>query len=295
MWITKFYVIKRAKLYIWIKLRKKCMNLLGYNLILKKNFWLLSLILFSVTSCVSTNKRTNKLAYFPELRDTSLKLVNGDFEPLIQNGDLLFVAVNSMDPASSAFFNSANAIPTAGAPGGLTTTPSVISGYLVDSQGYIELPKIGKLLLRGKTKMQATNEIKEALLPYLKDPIVTVRYLNYRITVLGEVNHPGTISITNERVSILEALGLASDLTIYGNRNNVLLIRDNNGVRETHRINLNNSSLFKLPYFYLQSNDVLYVEPNKSREFSSTTAPQIIPIIFSSLSILIIILDRVFR
>jgi polysaccharide export outer membrane protein len=251
---------------------------------------------FTLTSCLSSKKQINRLSYFPELKDTSLKLVNADFEPLIQAGDILYVAVNSLDPISSAFFNGANAIPGfTASTNGLPNAVNVISGFLVGNDGFIKFPKIGNILAKGKTKSQITLEIQTALLPYLKDPVVTVRYMNFRVTVLGEVNRPGTIPVTNERVSILEALGLCNDLTIFGNRSNLLLVRDNNGIKEMHRINLNDNSLFSSPYFYLQNNDVLYVEPNKSREFSSTTAPQIIPIIFSSLSILIIILDRVFR
>ena len=259
------------------------------------NLVVLSFLLTTQFSCISNRMQINKLSYFPDLKDTTLKLVNSDFEPLIQIGDILYVAVNSLDPVSSSLFNSANSVPYAAGNSIPTINANITSGLLVDKEGYINLPKIGKLLAKGKTKSQITNEITEGLLPYLKEPIVTLRFLNYRVTVLGEVNKPGTIPITNERVSILEAIGMCSDLTIFGNRNNILLIRDNNGIKETHRINLNDNSLFTLPYFYLQNNDVLYVVPNKSREFSSTTAPQIIPIIFSSLSILIIILDRVFR
>ncbi len=256
---------------------------------------LLTSSIFILSSCVINKKQVNKLTYFQNLKDTSLKLVNANFEPLIQVGDILYIAVNSLDPQSSNIFNSANAIPSSAAIGGVTAVNSVTSGYLVDMDGYINIPKIGKVLAKGKTKAQINTEIQKALLPYLKEPTVTLRFMNYRVTVLGEVNRPGTIPITNERVSILEALGLCNDLTIFGNRSNILLIRENSGVKEMHRINLNDNSLFRLPYFYLQNNDVLYVEPNKSREFSSTTAPQVIPIIFSSLSILIIILDRVFR
>jgi len=255
----------------------------------------LASFVFLLSSCVNSKKQVNRLTYFQDIKDTSLTLVNSDFEPLIQVGDILYIAVNSLDPQSSNIFNSANAIPASAAAGGIASVTSVTSGYLVDLDGYIYMPKIGKVLAKGKTKSQVNFEIQKALLPYLKEPMVTVRYMNYRITVLGEVNKPGIIPITNERVSILEALGLCNDLTIFGNRSNILLIRENSGVKEMHRINLNDNSLFKLPYFYLQNNDVLYVEPNKSREFSSTTAPQVIPIIFSSLSILIIILDRVFR
>jgi polysaccharide export outer membrane protein len=258
---------------------------------------ILAAIAFFGVSCAN-RKKINKLSYFQELNDTSLKLVNGDFEPLIQRGDILYVAVNSLDPVSSTLFNSVNSFTTISAATGTTSLSggaTVTPGLVVDAEGNIKLPKVGTIKAIGKTKTNLTKEIQEDLLPYLKDPIVTLRFMNYRVTVLGEVSRPGTLIISNERVSILEALGLCGDLTIYGKRTNILLIRENNGIKETHRINLNDNSLFSRPYFYLQSNDVLYVQPNKSREYSSTTAPQTIPIFLSSLSLLIIILDRVIK
>lgn len=277
-----------------IFLKKTCANGVLRQSVMRVILCFFTLAVFILTSCVSNKKQINRLSYFPELRDTTLKLVNADFEPLIQVGDLLYVAVNSLDPASSLMFNSTNSFSTI-AQGATGLGGAITPGFLVNTEGYINVYKIGLVMAKGKTLSQLTKELQSALLPYLKEPIVTMRFMNYRVTVLGEVNHSGTINITNTKVSILEALGLSGDLTIYGNRKNILLIRDVNGAKEFHRINLNDQSLFATPFFYLQNNDVLYVEPNKSREFSSTTAPQIIPIIFSSLSILIIILDRVFR
>ncbi|MCW3107460.1 MAG: periplasmic protein involved in polysaccharide export [Segetibacter sp.] len=246
-------------------------------------------VFFTQTACLNTKR----LTYFPELRDTTFTLVNAGFEPLIQKGDILYVGVTSLDPASSIIFNSINAVPIQN---GANVFPVVTTpGLLVDKDGLIELPKMGKLTVVGKTKQQVIKEIQEGLIPYLKDPIVTVRFMNYRVTVLGEVNRPSTVISPNEKMTLFEALGLAGDMTPYGVRTNLLLIRDNNGKQETHRINLNNNSLFSSPYYYLQSNDVLYVAPSKSKVFSSTQTYILLPAIISSLSLLFIVLDRTLK
>jgi polysaccharide export outer membrane protein len=251
-------------------------------------------LVFTQTACLRNKAQVNRLSYFPNLKDTSFKLASANFEPTIQEGDILYVGVTSLDPVSSGLFNSSNSLnPPANY--GVVLTSNTTPGYVIAKDGNIRLPKISPIYAKGKTKSELTTIIHDSLLSFLKEPVVFVRFMNYRVTVLGEVSRPGTFNIPNERVSILEALGLSGDLTIYGNRSNVLLIREVDGVKEVHRINLNSNSLFGSPFYYLESNDVLYVEPNKSREFTSTTAPQIIPIIFSSLSILIIIIDRVFR
>lgn len=251
-------------------------------------------LVFTQTACLRNKAQVNRLSYFPTLKDTTFKLISSNFEPRIQEGDILYVGVTSLDPLSSGLFNSSNSIiPTTNF--GVNLNTNTTPGYVISRDGNIRLPKISPIYAKGKTKSELTTIIHDSLISFLKDPVVFIRFMNYRVTILGEVNRPGIFNITNERVSILEALGLSGDLTIFGNRSNVLLIREVDGVKEVHRINLNSNSLFNSPFFYLESNDVLYVEPNKSREFTSTTAPQIIPIIFSSLSILIIIIDRVFR
>jgi polysaccharide biosynthesis/export protein len=230
-----------------------------------------------------------QITYFPDLKDTSIALVNKNFEPIIQKGDILYMGVTSADPISSATFNSSNIQPSQNAGGGANFSQNVTAGLLVNPDGSILIQSIGKIQAQGKTKAQLTDEIQKALLPYLKDPVVNIRFMNYRVTVLGEVNKPSTIPIANERVSILEAIGLAGDLTIYGKRDDILYIHENEGQKEFHRINLNDNSLFKSPYFYLQSNDVLYVTPNKSKVYSGSQFPILWPAIVNSITLLLLV------
>ncbi|RYY59602.1 MAG: polysaccharide export protein, partial [Chitinophagaceae bacterium] len=129
----------------------------------------------------------------------------------------------------------------------------------------------------------------------LLDPVVSIRFLNFRVTVLGEVGHPQVVPVPNEKISILEALGAAGDLTIYGRRDNLLLIRDEGGQKTLTRIDLNSKALLSSPYFYLRNGDVLYAEPNKARVGQATNARQILPIVLSGLSFVAIIVDRMTR
>lgn len=247
------------------------------------------IILLIFTSTFFSCSFNRKITYFPDLKDTSITLVNKNFEPLIQKGDILYVGVTSADPISAAAFNSSNVQPSQIAYGGANFAQNVTSGLLVNSDGSIIVQNIGKMQALGKTKAQLTDEIQKALLPYLKDPVVNIRFMNYRVTVLGEVNRPSTIPISNERVSILEAIGLAGDLTIYGKRDDILYIHENEGQKEFHRINLNDNSLFKSPYFYLQSNDLLYVTPNKSKMYSGSQFSVIWPAIVNSITLLLLV------
>lgn len=143
--------------------------------------------------------------------------------------------------------------------------------YLVNNQGEIDFPVLGRLKIEGLTKNQAEDLIREKLISYLKEtPVVTVRMVNYKISVLGEVNKPGTFTVTNEKVNVLEALAMAGDMTVYGVRENVKLVReDANGKRLIQTLNLNDADLVLSPYFYLQQNDILYVTPNKTKARNS--------------------------
>ncbi len=265
------------------------MNKKRIGLVYVIKFSALIFFLISQTSCLNTKR----LTYFPELRDSTFKLVNNNFEPIIQKGDILYIAVTSADLQSAVIFNSVNAI---GVQNGANVFPVVTTpGIVVDPEGKIELPKIGQIIAVGKTKKHLISELQDSLRPYLKDVVVTIRFMNYRVTVLGEVNRPQVVTTTNERITIFEALASCNDMTAFGKRENVLLIRDNKGIQETHRINLGDNSLFKTPYYYLQSNDVIYVEPNKAKAFTSTYSFVLLPTIISSLGFLVIILDRVFK
>jgi len=138
-----------------------------------------------------------------------------------------------------------------------------------------------------------TNQLVEKKL--LFDPIVNIRYLNYRVTVLGEVAHPGVINVPDEQITILEAIGQAGDLTIYGKRDNVLLIRMENGTKKIARLNLNSSHIFTSPYYFLKTNDVVYVEPGKTKIIAASPERQFLPTILSGLSLLTLILTRVIK
>lgn len=233
---------------------------------IKTLFLLLSVLAFS--SCVTQQK----LAYFHNINATAADSINQNrttqSEPIIRPGDQLFITVNALDADAAAPFN----MPIASyiAPGSelATTTPSQQS-YIVDKDGDIQFPVLGKVHLAGKTKSEAVGLLTEQISTLLRDPIVNMRFMNFTVTVMGEVNRPGQYAITSERVSLLDALAKAGDLTPYGKRNNLLLTRENDGKLEFARINLNDESLFSSPYFYLQQNDILYVEPNSVRALNS--------------------------
>ena len=146
----------------------------------------------------------------------------------------------------------------------------------------------------GLSKEEAKEKLVEQLEEYLKDPIVNIRYLNYRVTVIGEVNRPSTFTIPSEKINILEALGMAGDMTAYGKRENVLIIREEEGERTMTRVNLNNKELLNSPYFFLQQNDVVYVEPDRLKQVNASTNARTISIITAITSLAIVIATRVF-
>lgn len=254
-------------------------------------FCILLLILVSA-SCTNTRKAT----YFSGQQTGSFQPPAMP-KPVIQNNDLLSITVSSLNPEASAVFNqpggannnSNNSQPTA------TTTPA--NGYLVDGEGNIQFPFLGTFKASGMTKDELRDKLTKTLVDkkLLVDPIITVRFLNFKVTVLGEVAHPTVVTVPSESITLLEALGLAGDLTIYAQRDNVLVIRDEDGKKLTHRLNLNSTELFSSPYYYLKSNDVVYVEPNKAKVASTGRAQTWLPIIFSALSLGVIVVDRLTR
>ena len=161
------------------------------------------------------------------------------------------------------------------------------NGYLIDKDGMIDFPIIGKIKIAGLDRNEAIELLKNQLSVYIKKPIVNIRILNYKITVIGEVSKPGTFTIPNERITILEAIGIAGDLTITGKRNNVLIIRDIDGQKINFRVDLTKNELFKSPVYYLNQNDVVYVEPNRTKINSSAINPSNAGIIISSISLFI--------
>lgn len=194
------------------------------------------------------------------------------YDAKIMPKDLLSITVSTSDPQAAAPFNLTIQTNTKGSQGvQYTTSQAAVQQYLVDNEGEVDFPVLGKLKIGGMTKNEAENMIREKLQPYLKEtPIVTVRMTNYKISVLGEVNKPGTFTVSNEKVNVLEALAMAGDMTVYGVRDNVKLIReDAQGKRQIVMLDLTKSDLVLSPYFYLQQNDILYVTPNKTKAKNS--------------------------
>ncbi|WP_312716623.1 polysaccharide biosynthesis/export family protein [Sphingobacterium multivorum] len=249
------------------------------------------LILLALSSC-----SVKKIVYFNDLQADSLRIVRDAAafaEPTIQSDDILSVTIQTLDPTSSSIVNQSEVVQAIGASSAATVGSQLITGFLVDKEGYIQMTLLGKVQVRGLTTYQARERISSLASQYYKNPTVHVRFANFKITVLGEVTRPATYTVPNEKVTVLDALGLAGDLTIYGKRENVLLVRDNIGQKELVRLNLNNSEVFKSPYFYLRQNDVLYVEPGKGKAAANNAArTQTFAIIGSILSVLIVAFSR---
>jgi polysaccharide export outer membrane protein len=231
---------------------------------------------------------TNKnVIYFQDVKSEACIESNSlNYTPTFHTDDLLSITVSSLDIESTTPFNiqmnqstSSNATYTSGSP--------MPNGYLIDKDGMIDFPIIGKIKIAGLDRNEAIELLKNQLSVYIKKPIVNIRILNYKITVIGEVSKPGTFTIPNERITILEAIGIAGDLTITGKRNNVLIIRDIDGQKINFRVDLTKNELFKSPVYYLNQNDVVYVEPNRTKINSSAINPSNAGIIISSISLFI--------
>ena len=211
-------------------------------------------------------------------------------DPRIVPGDLLSISVGSDSPESVSIFNKLSS--SSGTTENAMTFSSVSdnSTYLVDNKGIIDFPIIGKLNVGGMTRTEAEEFIKFKIYPQYvkKEPTVTIRVENFKIAVFGEANAPSIYNVPNERASVLEAVAMAGDLQLTGRRDNVLLIRfKGDGSKEVARINLNDQNLLFSPYFYLQQNDILYVEPNKSKARTAYTVPPMLTLSLSILSTLL--------
>ena len=246
------------------------------------------LLLFVIfTGCTNTKK----VIYFNNIQDTSFKSREADLEPVIRKGDILSISVSSANPDASVPFNT----PNVSSSSIRATQPGTLpDGYLVQQDGTIQFPVLGNLMAAGITKKALKDNIQGQLdqRKLLVDPIVSIRYLNFRVTVLGEVARPAIVNVPSEQITLFEALGLAGDLTIYAKRDNVLLIREEEGTKIIKRLNLNTSDILNSPYYYLKSNDIVYVEPSKSKVASASQSRQLVPIILSVLSFLVVVIDR---
>ncbi|MFD1467658.1 polysaccharide biosynthesis/export family protein [Hymenobacter caeli] len=257
--------------------------------------YLYALLCIAIALFTSCSAGRN-LVYFSDLTGTSTDQtpIQNRIETKIESGDLLSIIVSSLNAETNLMFNSGILLPAAtGGGAGTAATNRINEGYLVDSNGEINLPTIGKIKMTGLTKEEAADKITTIVGKSAKSPIVTVRFLNFRVTVIGEVNRPATFTVPSEKINVLEALGLAGDMTGYGRRDDVLIIREKNNVRTTTRINLNNKSVLNSPFFYLQQNDIVYVEPDHAKALQVSTRSVNLPIYLSVASVLLFFLTTV--
>ncbi len=251
-----------------------------------RNFFLFIVIIIT-GSCSTRN-----LVYMSDLPVAGIntETIKNDTDPKIQPIDLLRITVSTLNPESNLLFNSGVLASLGPSSGGVQTSATQIDdGYRVDKNGNIHFPILGKIEVAGLTLEEATEKMVGLLNKEAKNPIVNIKLINFRITVIGEVNRPSTFPIATERITIIEAIGLAGDLTPFGKRENVLLLREVDGNRTTVRLNLNNQKLLDSPYFYLKQNDVVYVEPVRARAEQASLARSNLSIVLSIASLLVFI------
>lgn len=244
-----------------------------YNL-MKKFF--LPIVVLTMVVLLGSCSSGKDVPYFQNIDEISLAGSKGLYDAKIMPKDMLTITVSTTDPAAAAPFN-LSVGNTVGASGQLSNGGGNLQGYLVDNDGNINFPVIGHMHVQGMTKSQCQDMIREKLLPYMaatENPIVTVRMSSYRVTVTGEVNRPGVIPVSTEKMSIVEALAQAGDLTVYGKRDNIMLIReDETGQKKMVRLNMNDANLINSPYYYLQQNDIVYVQPNSVKAKNAGIGP----------------------
>ena len=269
-------------LYIFVLTLFKMMKNLIYYLI----------FLLSVFSC----KPKENMVYMEKEKNIAESKINQAvfYGAHIQSGDVLDIKVTAFDENAVRPFNlySMNNSTSTGQVNGQTAQLAP-QGYLVDNEGFIYFPVLGKLYIKGMTLAQLRADLEKRLLAYLSDPLVSIKQLNFNITVLGEVKKPGQYTNPSDKITVLQALGLAGDMTDYGNRTNVKLIREIDGVSKTFTIDFTNKNITNSPYYYMQQNDVLYVEPDANKKIIANVNPNrtlVFSIIGSAIALLSLII-----
>lgn len=248
---------------------------------MRKHIYSLLLVLATLVSCSSPSK----MVY---LNSSGSLDANIKFETTLQPDDQLLIIVSSENPEAASPYNLKTFSYQGSAENAITQERH--QAYIIDKEGNIEFPMLGTIKIGGLTRIETTDKIKNLLKNgHISDPIVNVRLLNFKVSVLGEVAKPGVFSISGERVTLIEALALAGDLTIYGKRNSILLIREKNGIKTYEKIDITKTDFINSSNYYLSQNDVLYVEPNKTKINSSAVGPNL-TIGISALSLVVTIL-----
>lgn len=229
-------------------------------MISKTKLWLVATLALLISSCASQKE----ISYLQGSIEGYSKAIDKPYEVRIKPDDLIAIMVNSRDGELALMFN----LPMVSYNVGTRTTGQNVSlSYLVTPDGTIDFPQLGTLHIAGMTRSELAKYIKNELITrgLVNDPVVTIQYQNYQVSVIGEVTRPGNFSLTSDRITIFDALSLAGDMTIYGQRGNVKVIREENGIRTVSEVDLRSIDILESPFYYLQQNDVIYVEPNRVR------------------------------
>jgi polysaccharide export outer membrane protein len=235
-----------------------------------------------------------QVPYFQDIVDTTYleESITNINQIRIQKDDILAITVSSLNEEASSIFNLGTTSSVQGVTSGNINPLLTSNGFLVDQAGDIQLPLMGSVRVAGLTTKDARELVRVKLLNYLKEPVVGLRIINLKVSVLGDVSRPGVYPVQNERVSVADALSMAGDLTITGVRSNVLLIREVDGKRKYVRLDLHSKDLFNSEYFYLQNNDILYVQPGNAKYASVDASYRNVSIILSALSVIALIITR---
>lgn len=233
-----------------------------------KKIFILALLTLSVASC----RTYEKINYIQDVKPGQSEQIGNLNTIRIQPRDMLSIVVSSRNPELAKMFNLPVYSYQAGSEISESGTSMRLLGYTVSDEGTIDFPILGTLKLEGLSRQETADLVKEKIIAsqMLKDPIVTVQFINFKVAVTGEVTNPGTYAFSGDRMTVLDALSMARDLTIYGRRDRVFVIREQNGERNIHQLDLRSVDLFKSPAYYLQQNDIVYVEPNHVRAGQST-------------------------
>jgi polysaccharide export outer membrane protein len=249
---------------------------------INKTYLFLALLAALISSCTPYRKIT---VFQPTERDTISYAIDTSYRPIIAPNDILDIFVTSTSPEAAKYFN-------------YSETPdnsmSMLNGYLVDSRGEIQIPFIGDVHVSGLSTADARDTIRLRMGKYLVNPSVKLSIRNFKVTVMGEVLHAGIFSVTNEKITLPEALALAGDLSIYSVRDDIIVIRDSAGFKTYNHVDLTNRDLFSSPYYMLHSNDIVYVPPSKKKRFQGENYYRVYPLVLSTIT-LVLSLVQIFK
>lgn len=262
------------------------------NIVMNKVFSII--VLASALSFAACSSQKDIL-YFQDIDNAKIEKISQDYEPVIKRDDVLRIIVSGPDKSVVMPYNLTLNEVTRGAAYSSTDPSKSVLPYTVDSDGYISFPVFGKIKVLGMTRMELADYLTNMLRETIKDPIVYVSFDNFKITVLGEVKNPGTFSVSSERVTLLQALGMAGDLNLTAQREGLVLIREVDGKQTHYKFDLSDSKILSSPYFYLQQNDVVYVPASPARVKAATTNTGIWSVTLSTVTTIITIIALVLK